>query len=253
MQTTSIQFPIYSSQLIAFRAKAKELAVELNKVSPGIRLSAFKRNDYLANALGYKGHSDLIKSAHFRGSSDNGSPLVIFSDDAIKENIIKTLMMKIPQLTKARASLCCIKLNDDRNHHKSWDANEMLAHATFDELSFLIRELTYDTSKGQMWVGRASFLIRGVLMILLEKRDNHALLITMQSIRDSLIFDNMEALAIALLEKGNQKHPLVDYYVELTASAGVVASNQRKYEMAKQQHEYFCMYVHESLSLISEN
>jgi hypothetical protein len=253
MQNMSIQFPIYPSQLTVFKEKAKALAAELAKVSPGVRLSAFKRNDYLANALGYKGHSDLVKSAHFRVSSDDGSQLIMFSDDVIKENIIGTFIRKIPELTHARASLCCLKLSDSTSHRESLSVNDMLAKASFDELSSVIRGLTSDTSRGQMWVGRASFLIRGILMILLAKRDEHALAITIQSIRDNLTFDNVEALALALLENGNETHPLVDYYVELTVRTRVVTGVQSTYVMAREQHGYFCMYVHESLSLISES
>lgn len=70
---------VYPSQLDAFKIKADQLATAIAATQKTKKISAFKRNDYLAQALGYKGHADLVKLAGFRKDADKAESLYIFS------------------------------------------------------------------------------------------------------------------------------------------------------------------------------
>ncbi len=61
----SKKIPVYPSQLENFKREAKHIAsriVYVHREQP--LLSTFKRNDALAKAFGYKGHSDLTVCSH---------------------------------------------------------------------------------------------------------------------------------------------------------------------------------------------
>lgn len=79
MNQSRYSVPVYPSQLDAFKIKADQLATAIADTQKTKKLSAFKRNDYLAQALGYKGHTDLVKLAGFRKNADIAETLYIFS------------------------------------------------------------------------------------------------------------------------------------------------------------------------------
>ncbi|WP_434566064.1 hypothetical protein QFW85_14775 [Vibrio chagasii] len=53
------KYPVYLSQLKQFKESAKQFADLISDESEPPPISAFKRNDWLSQALGHKGHSDL--------------------------------------------------------------------------------------------------------------------------------------------------------------------------------------------------
>lgn len=83
-QTVNLQkIKLYPSQTPRLKEIAKLIATSVTKY--GIKISAFKRNDYLAEALGYKGFSDLIQSSKFRADSDkNRSPLILSRPECVE-------------------------------------------------------------------------------------------------------------------------------------------------------------------------
>ena len=71
--------PVYPSQLDAFKEKTDLLADKI-KQALNIKVSKFKRYDYLASALGHNGHDRLIANAKRIAQSDPREPLQIFAD-----------------------------------------------------------------------------------------------------------------------------------------------------------------------------
>ncbi len=110
MNTPLFPVAIYASQLNAFKAKAELLSSSISEALSIKKLSAFKRNDYLSIALGYKGHPDLLQSTKFRKDSDTGKQLLIFSNEAIRQSITKVFCEKL-NLTNTEIVLeCCDNL-----------------------------------------------------------------------------------------------------------------------------------------------
>jgi hypothetical protein len=110
MNTPLFPVAIYPSQLDAFKTKAELLSTSISEALSIKKLSAFKRNDYLAIALGYKGHPDLVESAKFRKNSDTEQQLLIFSNVAIRQSIAKVFCEKL-NLTNIKIILeCCDNL-----------------------------------------------------------------------------------------------------------------------------------------------
>ena len=107
MNTPLFPVAIYPSQLHAFKTKAELLSTSISAALSINKLSAFKRNDYLAIALGYKGHPDLVESSKFRVSSDKEQQLLIFSNEAIKQSIAEVFSCKIPDTTINDILLAC--------------------------------------------------------------------------------------------------------------------------------------------------
>jgi hypothetical protein len=70
---------VYPSQLDAFKAKADLLADKI-KQALNIKVSKFKRYDYLANGLGHNGHDRLIENAKLIAQADANKSLMVFSD-----------------------------------------------------------------------------------------------------------------------------------------------------------------------------
>lgn len=89
---------IYPSQLASFKGKAKIFALKIGELSGTKPLSAFKQNDYLSIGIGYKGHSDLIKSAEFRADGDNNESLEMFRHDLIRSSIVEVFVAKLPKV-----------------------------------------------------------------------------------------------------------------------------------------------------------
>ncbi|USD35543.1 MULTISPECIES: hypothetical protein [Vibrio] len=90
--------PIYPSQTNSFKEKAKSFAELIAQQSDTKTLSSFKRNDYLAQSLGYKGHTDLLKLTGFRKQADCNQPLMLFNQDVIRSAIINHFAQKLPTL-----------------------------------------------------------------------------------------------------------------------------------------------------------
>lgn len=81
--------PIYPSQLTDFKVQAKHLAEHIAQATSTKIISSFKRNDWLSQALGYKGHTDLIKSTELRKQGDTNQPLALFNDKSIRKDIVE--------------------------------------------------------------------------------------------------------------------------------------------------------------------
>jgi hypothetical protein len=107
MNTPLFPVAIYPSQLDAFKTKAELLSTSISEALSIKKLSAFKRNDYLAIALGYKGHPDLVESSKFRVSSDKEQQLLIFSNEAIRQSIAEVFSNKLPNVTSTNVLLIC--------------------------------------------------------------------------------------------------------------------------------------------------
>ncbi|WP_210467360.1 hypothetical protein [Vibrio crassostreae] len=80
--------PIYPSQTDSLKHRSEEFAEHIAKETNAKTLSAFKRNDWVSQALGYKGHTDLLKSTEFRKQADQNQPLALFSDNGLRLKIV---------------------------------------------------------------------------------------------------------------------------------------------------------------------
>ena len=99
--SSNSKYPIYPSQLKQLKSTTKLFADLISKKSGTNTISAFKRNDWLAQSLGYKGHSDLVMSAPFRTSSDTNDDLFLFGDfDEVREAIIDRFSSKLPEVPR---------------------------------------------------------------------------------------------------------------------------------------------------------
>ena len=87
MKNNTLTFPVFPSQHEQFKEKAKKLEWALSRAKLIKKLSAFKRNDCLARALGYKSHSDLVTQSYARKQADQRQPLILFSDHATSQSI----------------------------------------------------------------------------------------------------------------------------------------------------------------------
>ena len=110
MSTPLFPVTIYPSQLVAFKDKANSLSTSISEILSIKKLSAFKRNDYLSIALGYKGHPDLIQSVKFRKEADTEQQLLIFSNEAIRQSISVVFSQKLPEITVNDILLVCEQL-----------------------------------------------------------------------------------------------------------------------------------------------
>lgn len=81
-------YTIYPSQTDSLRHRSKKFAEHIAKETNAKTLSAFKRNDWVSQALGYKGHTDLLKSTEFRKQADQNQPLALFSDNVLRLKIV---------------------------------------------------------------------------------------------------------------------------------------------------------------------
>ena len=127
--------PIYPSQLDSIKTKAKALAVLIAEKLDFKPLSAFKRNDYLSIALGYKGHSDLVESSKFRKEGDKSKPLWVFQNEDIASSIARVFSKKIDGLTEETVlDVCKILSSRERYSVMVGELNEMIGGATPDEI-----------------------------------------------------------------------------------------------------------------------
>ena len=110
MNSPLFHFAVYPSQLDAFKTKAELLSTSISDECSIKKLSAFKRNDYLAMALGYKGHPDLVESAKFRVESDQYKPLIIFSNESLRQSIAYVFADKVAGISVKQILIICQKL-----------------------------------------------------------------------------------------------------------------------------------------------
>lgn len=98
-------YPIYPSQTDTLKHRSKEFAQHISKETNTKIISSFKRNDWLSQALGYKGHTDLLKSTAFRKQADQNQPLVLFSDNRLRLKIVDVFSQRT-NFSKEVLSLC---------------------------------------------------------------------------------------------------------------------------------------------------
>jgi hypothetical protein len=107
MNNSLLPVAIYPSQLDSFKDKARLLSTAISEKLSIKALSAFKRNDYLSIALGYKGHPDLLNSSKFRKNADTEQQLIIFTNKDIRQSIAEIFSNKIPNITTNDVLLIC--------------------------------------------------------------------------------------------------------------------------------------------------
>lgn len=110
--TMSTLYPVYLSQIKAFNEMAAALAQFIANESSTEPLKAIKRNDYLAQALKHKGHSDLKYRAKSITQADKSEPFVLFSSPEITKAIISTFSSKMPDIKLAHIERAVNKLRE---------------------------------------------------------------------------------------------------------------------------------------------
>ncbi|MCG3885109.1 ParB/RepB/Spo0J family partition protein [Photobacterium leiognathi] len=88
-------YPIYPSQIKQFKILAKIFSTLIEK-DTAIKLSSFNKNDWISQAIGYKGHSDLTQKVKFRSDADKNENLYIFSN--CHYEIISKFSSKLPNV-----------------------------------------------------------------------------------------------------------------------------------------------------------
>lgn len=87
-----------------FKLKAKQFSLLITKISGFSNIPSKKRYDWLAHALGYKDHSDLLHSNYLRRITDNRNILNIFSNKKQREDIINVFCSNLPAVSKKHIS-----------------------------------------------------------------------------------------------------------------------------------------------------
>ena len=87
-----------------FKLKAKQFSLLMTKISGFSNIPSKKRYDWLAHALGYKDHSDLLHSNYLRRITDNRNILNIFSNKKQREEIINIFCSNLPAVSKKHIS-----------------------------------------------------------------------------------------------------------------------------------------------------
>jgi hypothetical protein len=243
MYNTSTPFPIYPSQLKCFKEKAELLAKKIANKHPNINISAFKRNDLLSIALGYKGYADLVTSASFRVSSDKKDTLLLFSNKKVVLAITAVLVKRYPSLKSNDVIGACLMLSE------TFSGDNLMSYGTLNNLCSLIRGLMNDRT-GSMWIARSNQLIEGILMITLDKRDNHDQPVGISDLRRLMPFSLIKQVAVDLIDAGHAKHPLVNYFSGFIGFSDMSNIKDIDYKRAQEQHNYCCMHIGESLNLL---
>ncbi|HDY7722262.1 TPA: hypothetical protein ACGVAR_001067 [Vibrio vulnificus] len=104
------KLPIFPSQLADFKVKAKQFSSIIENITGCKRISSFNRNDWLAVAIGYKGHSDLVQTSKQRTLTDRSSQLVIFSKSHYFSSKIKSTFASQLSATQAEIELAVTKM-----------------------------------------------------------------------------------------------------------------------------------------------
>lgn len=122
-----------------------------------------------------------------------------------------------------------------------------------DQLRGIIMGLTRDSGNGgDMWKGRASFMMGTLLSALVELRDSEKLLLSVNTIRDYITLDkivelsNREDLTPKTLDSLHKYLVDLPGYREQDAELGEIAPK------AYEQHSYLTMQVSESLADLGE-
>lgn len=87
-----------------FKLRAKQFSLLITKISGFSTIPSKKRYDWLAHALGYKDHSDLLHSNYLRKITDNRNILNIFSNKKQREDIINIFCSNLPAVSKKNIS-----------------------------------------------------------------------------------------------------------------------------------------------------
>ncbi|MDW1766677.1 hypothetical protein R7F09_04735 [Vibrio sp. Vb2532] len=136
------QLPIYPSQLSCFKNRSAQFASVIENLSGCGRLSTFNRNDWLAQCLGYKGHSDLVYSARQRHQSDRNIPLVIFSyNNNFTSRIISNFSSKLVSVdaNNIKSAVAFMIVRERIDYFNSIEKNK--TNNTRTELAHLINSL----------------------------------------------------------------------------------------------------------------
>lgn len=131
----TVVVPVYPSQLDAFKEKADILADKI-KQSLNIKVSKFKRYEYLARGIGHvKGHDRLIESAKLIAQADKHESLILFSDPVICNQIGTVFKFHYNQDIAREVQKICKELGT----HEVIMANTS-SHLLIDDMSFSATE-----------------------------------------------------------------------------------------------------------------
>jgi len=133
---STIVVPVYPSQLDAFKEKADRLADKL-KQSINIKVSKFKRYEYLARGIGHvKGHDRLIENAKRIAQADKLEPLMLFSDPVICNQIGTVFKFNYSQDIAREVQEIC----KDLGTHEAIMSNTTSHLLLSDDMSFYATE-----------------------------------------------------------------------------------------------------------------
>ncbi|AEX22820.1 tyrosine-type recombinase/integrase [Vibrio sp. EJY3] len=136
------KLPIFPSQLADFKAKAQQFSSIIEDTIGCKRISSFNRNDWLAVAIGYKGHSDLVQASKQRTLSDRNSQLVIFSKSRYFSSKIKSTFASQLSVTQVEIELAVTKMG--QIERKELLLSGQLADTTPPIPRHLLRSVTLD-------------------------------------------------------------------------------------------------------------
>jgi hypothetical protein len=123
---------VYPSQLNTFKERADKFASLLSELSSTKTISSFKRYDYLAMAVGYKGYSDLINASKFRAKADNRETLVLFGESSLRATIKEVFATKLPSI-----ALSDIDMASEKMAESEAELNKLNRVYYFDEGSMI--------------------------------------------------------------------------------------------------------------------
>jgi hypothetical protein len=123
---STIVVPVYPSQLETFKQKADLLADSI-KQSLNIKVSKFKRYDYLASALGYKSHDRLIEHAKLISQADKNEPLFVFAKEDVRNKFCAIFEDKLDKSSKKDVAKILIELGKE-------EAINRLPQASLDDI-----------------------------------------------------------------------------------------------------------------------
>lgn len=154
-------YPIYPSQTDTLKHRGKEFAQHISKETNTKIISCFKRNDWLSQALGYKGHTDLLKSTEFRKQADQNQPLELFSDNTLRLKIVDVFSQRT-NISNEVLSLCSKKVAEHEVILNNVNPKASLPMAMYmDEMTFHetpqmteIRECINSTSTPKLGIPR---------------------------------------------------------------------------------------------------
>ncbi|HBH7906310.1 site-specific integrase [Vibrio parahaemolyticus] len=135
------KLPIFPSQLADFKVKAKQFSSIIEDITGCKRISSFNRNDWLAVAIGYKGHSDLVQTSKQRTLTDRSSQLVIFSKSHYFSSKIKSIFASQLSTTQVDIELAVTKMRQIEREELLL-SGQLADDATLPIPSHLLRSIT---------------------------------------------------------------------------------------------------------------